>query len=724
MFTDALLIALLCQMATRPAPAPAPMPPDVAAAVNILRDHRSSGFSKVEACRTLSRAGHAAKSAELDLIRAARGDGMLHDDAVKALLAVDDDAPWFAVRLLSQHDDDANAAADALADMGLTARPVVIALTRLSRSDDFCVCRRALTVLEGLGPVAQTAAPDLRVLMFHPAWEVRYAATNALVAVTAKAEAQERQQVMRLCEPLLVLRDENSTDQEKVDACMKLFRLGQNAKAAAFDLAAAAATGSQTVRDAALDAMNAIGTSPQIARLPGAIAPRSSNVVAIETANLSAIDRKTPITVLRRLLNDPRPRFRQRSAEVLAEKGPEAKQALGDVRMLLGDPDANVRLAAIEAIASIDKDADVELLKAMSDIYVAQPGGNEYFTLPTTTQLCESLRVLGDRAARGADISETAIKVGRLLFSSNVQVQEQAAATLAQASRLDLAAIAALRVMYANPLVETKTNTPFGRAAILATLVRVDASNPQTKKEVRAAMVDTPLGNDAAEAIARDGKSAAWMAPQMLSYMTWPDPVRTRAAIVLAGIAPGIDDPKPVVNVMAAALTDENRELRSIAAATLGKIGAPAKAAIPKITAMLASAESSDVIAAANALAAFGPDANDAVPKVAAMLRQRMKTPPGQSESADAARGACAEFLAKVAPTSTEAHDLLLLSVQQRDWLVRERLAPAIRAANQKPADLVPQLIALADRSPDSVVRINARCALRELGERAPGDAQ
>jgi hypothetical protein len=144
---------------------------------------------------------------------------------------------------------------------------------------------------------------------------------------------------------------------------------------------------------------------------------------------------------------------------------------------------------------------------------------------------------------------------------------------------------------------------------------------------------------------------------------------------------------------------------------------------VPQILMLLGSHEPLDIASAADALTALAPQAQNEMPKIIQFLRRKLEAPAAlDDESAAPARAACADALAKLAPDSADARDMLLLAVKRKDWTVRERLAPALARANQRPPALVNDLLALANQSPEELVRINARCALRELGEHAPGD--
>ena len=94
-------------------------------AEKVLVDERASEELKVAACRVIGRAGAGAMGAQNELIRCA-GDGQLHFAAMNALRAINEDRTLltkYLVYLLQQGGEPANAAADALADLGKDAEP-------------------------------------------------------------------------------------------------------------------------------------------------------------------------------------------------------------------------------------------------------------------------------------------------------------------------------------------------------------------------------------------------------------------------------------------------------------------------------------------------------------------------------------------------------------------------------------------------------------------------
>jgi len=66
------------------------------------------------------------------------------------------------------------------------------------------------------------------------------------------------------------------------------------------------------------------------------------------------------------------------------------------------------------------------------------------------------------------------------------------------------------------------------------------------------------------------------------------------------------------------------------------------------------------------------------------------------------------------------AADALVDAVKRKDWAVRENLAPGLAKSPLKSTLLHPALSKLAAEDRDELVRVNARCALRDLGEKVP----
>jgi HEAT repeat protein len=601
------------------------------------------------------------------------------------------------VSMLFKGGEQANAAADVLADLQKDAAPAIPALRRMLSDRDFGICRRALTVVTGLGPVAIDAEHELAAMMFDPAWEVREAIAPALLAVTADNPVLH-QQVEEVCGPLLVLRDNHAVVARKIEACNQLRKLGPRALPAALELRTLVVEDGPARVDAAY-ALLAIGNG--VARVLAEETPPPGILRRLFPPQ-PLFSSRTPLDELNRTLTDQVASRRLAACAELKNRGPSARDALSYLRARLGDPNADVRSAAGEAIVAIDPTANPTLVRAAASMGPVP-----------TSQTPATLRLLRKLQTDGADIDDALPAVAELLLCRVPAIHDAAREIVSRMPAPSARAIASLRVFYSNawsePHFEIDNET---RVTILRVLVRADAADPQTRTFVEAALKDPGLGDLAAGGLADLGTSAAGLAPLCLELSDQPPPVRGRAIRVLCGITPDRPD-AAVIRVLTLALDDPDATQRRQAAAALARTDAPANERIGRLVKLLNSDNDADVKTAAQALADLGSAAAPANPDIVREVRARIEhTAPG---SADPAGAACAACLAKLSPGSKEANELLLLAVQRKDWAVREQLAPAL-AGRPTPPTLLAALIDLS-KSPDSIIRVNARCALREIGE-------
>jgi len=176
-------------------------------------------------------------------------------------------------------------------------------------------------------------------------------------------------------------------------------------------------------------------------------------------------------------------------------------------------------------------------------------------------------------------------------------------------------------------------------------------------------------------------------------------PLRRRAVEALGDIGPDAN----ATSELSEALEDSDRTVRDSAADALAKMGRAAAPAAPTLVRLVRERHIS-AAPAARALRAAGLGAADAEPVGLELLES-----PDQST-----RQEVAAALGALYPDSRKTADALLDAVKRKDWAVRENLAPALAHSSLKDTLLTPALTKLtADK--DELVRVNARCALREI---------
>jgi hypothetical protein len=321
---------------------------------------------------------------------------------------------------------------------------------------------------------------------------------------------------------------------------------------------------------------------------------------------------------------------------------------------------------------------------------------------------------------------ESIIELAPLLLHGDPRVRQAAQDMLIRVQGPDPKM--AVRLRHFEERINSDPNPQIAGPAQLTMLiaqVRLDPGNVDRYRLMQTLLNDQN-GDVMVEGIATAGPSAAELFPILAQTLQTPlisPQDRSRLLRATAGVVGGVKDQQEAAAALSPALDDPIPANRASALSGLAQLGDAAKPAIPRIIDLLRSREPSDVTSAAKAIARLSPQAANDLPTIIQSLRRRLEAAPVfDDDSAIALRAACADALATLAPDSADARDMLLLAVKRKDWPVRERLAPAIAKANQTPPALVSTLQALADRSPEELVRINARCALRELGEHAPGD--
>jgi HEAT repeat protein len=189
----------------------------------------------------------------------------------------------------------------------------------LLRDPDVQIRRSAATALEQLEEKAAPAMPGLVMALRDPDRIVRWASAKTLGFMPPdKAESVILPLAQLLSDPILHVR---------MQAALSLEALGSVAQAAVPALAKSLTnkSGDIEARLAAMYALMKIGPAHLQPALPALIG----------------------------LLSDRDPRVVRTACQVLAEIGPPAEPAIGELRRLIGHEDAEVRLAAAKAILSI-----------------------------------------------------------------------------------------------------------------------------------------------------------------------------------------------------------------------------------------------------------------------------------------------------------------------------------------------------------------------------------
>lgn len=680
-------------------------------AINVLKDSKPDEAQIEAACDSLLRLGPLAARAapELTAIAAAQATGA--QKAADTLRRLGPPVVPYLVTLIDSSHTSAQTAATILSQMGPDARQAVPELRRKLRDDDFRTGIHACHILAAIGSPAVSAVPDLRWCLSDPFKSLRVASRDALLSVTRDADPSTHEATMRLCQPLLEL--ESEKPDVRIEACRKLEGLGPAAALASHDLIDEVLN-DPPVHDAAIDALRATGS--EVERPLAYRIVESGDVQSNALLNvLPKLDKPARLALVRPLREALEPTNGRanlyRACRALGRLGADGVEAILTLYRQLDSSDEVLRNTACDAIIGINPDTNRELLRAFTQLrstsHALHFRALDYF------------ETLGDHRVSNQYIP---VNLAQLLLDADPVVRNAAARGMSAIDTSD--GWTAARLKQIEDRVNKEPNYQIAihaRLAILQSLVRIQPRWEAQRNELWQTLMDDEVGDAMADAIAQDGPAVGAVFPTLKGLLSGRPAVRERAARAMAGIATGAPDPHDALATLSVLLDDPDAAIRASAAEGISRFGKAAAPLIPRITKLLDSRGLADVTAAARALSYFGVTATDAEPAIVRTLRDQMAAPGSLTDQRRlAARAACADALVSVAPDSPQIQELLLLAVRQRDWTVREGLSRAIAKRHQKPHELVGALVALSTQSPDSLVRTNARCALREIGETVP----
>jgi len=249
------------------------------------------------------------------------------------------------------------------------------------------------------------------------------------------------------------------------------------------------------------------------------------------------------------------------------------------------------------------------------------------------------------------------------------------------------------------------------------------AAQPAQGKPDAAAQASRQLRSDAVAALARlaldsgQPRTAAAVLANIVSQRS--DPARAIAVAGLARLGPAAKG-SGAEAALAVALADRRDPQRRPALEALAAIDPQGDESTFVQTVLAAAADVADELnpAAAEWVSSHRPAVDQAGAQAAAFsratARQELLRKLAAGPTKDRVRAAYA--LGRVDPTCKEAADALLKAVKEKDFAVRVVLAPGLKGAGPRAADLVARLQELALNDPDRGVRANAWYALHEMG--------
>lgn len=614
-------------------------------------------------------------------------------------------------------------AAEALGKLGPAAADAVPALARAMSDQEPRVQYEALLALGRLGPAAAAAVPDLKAIVENPQSNLRlgaiealgaiggeaHPATDALIAIakgdnraltTAAVLALVRIHPGRKAEldravPVLMESLKSSEIHIRNDAIAALSEIGP---AAVPSLAEAVKNHSKDVstatRAASALAMTGGFAAAAVPALTDALSSTDEAMQQQAARALAAIGRPAEAAVpkLIGLLSSSRGGVRATAADALGQFGATGAAAVPNLAKLLKDSDDNVRREAVEALGRIGPAASSavpDLVAALRDsqgavtVHAAQALGHmgPEAARPVAATLKDpqlrklALLILADLgpAAKGAvpDL------VG-LLTDKDVDIRREAQAALAQIGPGASAAIPNLVAM-----VNDEASPGPSRAGAAFALVKIGA-----RAEVLPILAKTV---DAGDKNLRD--VSAWGLVTLEPAN--PDYIRKAVPVLVDGLSREMD------------------LVRRESAATLGRLGPSAQAAVPELAKAFENEKSVPVqMEIVQALAEIGPGAAGAMPAVLAALNDAV--PPMRYRGCYAA--------GKIGAAAKDAVPVLTKNLQSRDEFLAILSAWAlahVAPAQESIAEKIVPLLSRGLKLPNPEARREALAALAALGSRA-----
>ncbi|MCA9175801.1 MAG: HEAT repeat domain-containing protein [Planctomycetales bacterium] len=593
----------------------------------------------------LAKWGSAAKTAHGAVLRSLasppEGDEQelqeLRAQLIAALVAVTtDDTKQDSLRLLqAELSEDARfaAAAKAITSLGGGANEVP-GLVRGLESNDFAVRLAATNALQAIGADAEAATPQLRAALDDPDRRVQVAAKRALLAIGVN-DPELQLQLARL----LFLNQNDTT-----------VSVDEMAKSCAAIAAAALQCDDEELRAAVL---------PKLARVRGAAKQAYSDVY------LAALDVGEPASRVQAALELRRmgKADERISAALLAGLGAEDQALRQQCRYALAEMGRGVRPALLAALGADDTTAEVKIgicrlcgerpvavyrepLAALANAESGSPELTGWATVALAAidrSAVDTQRLIKNLVSEDGELVAATMQLlpqdGRLdelslnasleLLGSGKPTADEAAAALARSELSDeqlalfIAALeneqalaAAARKLGQRPTLEAAFAAPLARALRLG---------------------DDRVVAPAANALARIGSPALPMLLEVAVDTDVNDKTRARAITAIAQLR---EIPKQHMRDLAGIVTSDDPKLSALAAAAMGRLGL----AHPKVFESLEAAlESQDYEVQRQALAAYGRLGPAAAPATEGLIKLL-----GSQQAANRA----AEALLQIAPES------------------------------------------------------------------------
>jgi HEAT repeat protein len=600
---------------------------------------------------TLNRLGADGRAAIPTLVRLlADSDDTIRRESAEVLRAAEAHAAIPALtRALKDRDAGVRlAAAEALAQLGGSESAILPVVMAELGKEDPQILRTAVFVVQVLGPQASSAVPALSALVSRDDPELTIRVCIALAAIGPAAKDAIPALKKRLAD------DKHRGHEIGLDIAIALWRIARDPDAPRI-LREQMANSARPDRVA--DVLSRIDSGEETIKALAELLKSEKPEVAIAAAGVLGSKEKEAVPLLGRMLTHKEPNVRARAVVALVRLGPEAKGAIEPLRASTKDDNPEIGLWSTAAVCRLDptpetvaavagylehRDAQLRLTAAT---VLAQLGAKAAPAAPRllVARADESgqVRLAAAMAAWKATTDPTALQAAaELLKSSDPLVRSLAA--------VDIGAIAGPQ---AKPVVPDLTRRLFDsistvRSATAESLGRIGPGAASATPALLALLEGDEPGfvqSAACEALGfirpADAEGVSAVLKRKLEH---PDPhVRIHAALALRRLGDdagareaerGIEyrtyqvritaaemlwlmkRDQRVVPLLVRSLEDANLDGRSteneryMAARALGRIGSPAKAALPELRKLMSHSDVGLAEVAAEAVQAIEAD--------------------------------------------------------------------------------------------------------------------
>lgn len=494
------------------------------------------------------------------------------------------------------------------------------------------------------------------------------------------------------------LNDERASDSEKIQALDELAGLKEYAGVAIPELVALLPRrGALSLH--ALKALKANKPDEVIAELASRLSSPSLVMRAAAADALIAMADRAGLIVpqMEQILLKGKPDERELACSVLEGLGPAASDALPLLLAELRCNEPQTRSAAIGAARAVVPKTDGRVFVYIADLHADSVHA---------WQAVNELGGMGEAAALALpDL------LAKSEYEASDSIRRQVAEDLAHISQTPQACVPGLIDIAMGKMFDQKQPTAFIRIKSIQRLAEVRPHSSAAIETLVELLPDHQVGDASAQALLSLRSFDEGTVKAIGAMLGDAPEIRRRAAIALQGAGPFA---VAALGPLTKALADDEMAVRRDSAIAVAGIGPAAKPAVLELESVIRRGDESSP-AGAQALGAIGASAKSAVPALVAAIHAEPVTHPVGSDWDLSARirSSCAAAVGWIDPNSAAVRELLLHSVRQKDWVVREALATTMVDSRTRD-QIVPSLQVLA-ADHDELVRVNARCALREL---------